>query len=1799
MSKKGGILNRFEKGLSLDSIPERQPEGTYTYALNLVNSSSEHLSTLTNEESNIQFNESDFPGEIVGVSYFSEIDQSVVFVNNGDSELYVVNHSNGEVTFVMRDSEFGCDWNFGGCEMMYGELKLLNPCNDRVVYFSSDCNYWRVNIDEVLSERKNCIEDCDHFRLFRCVCTPKASMLAVDGGGFLEAGAYWVALQLEDNDGNQTNYFPVEGPVFIGSENNIAGEISNQSIRIFVDEIDSDYEKVNITIIKKVRGVVAAQQVISRSHGNTSFTYDYVGDDPDAVPIDLEIVLNKTKKYIRGSDLFQKDGRLWLSGIKQEPNVNYQKFANEIQTRIVEFEVTAETQKEYNLPSLMRDEVYGVVAWINYCDGTKSRAFHVPAGGGGSGGNNIVDDVYTTTIGGQQIELVSSPPNGPAQETIPYVSNFSDWVSSTWFENTGVTPIPNTGPDEGVYYVACGVNNIGKELISTSPFFDFTQSINPKVAFEIYMYGEEISTLQLQVSTNGQEWGTVWEKSGDQGQGWVEYSVNLSAVAGSWAQLRFITVPKGNLGDIALRALSVTNASVSVRASGANQQYSDGTYNTSKSYVTKKGDANDPQDPLADIISSIVDSTGCSENIAKQAIDEYKDFFNVTDVCTDDIEKISDIAQNIAEEEAEFAEDDISPELGLTGSLKEAAKNLYNKAIKNREYRERGKTEWTFNKSSRYSPSKPAGVESFQDLPTRIDNWTTSSGANLLTENPRVVSVYEPGVYESDIPYPDQCDCDGNRMYPEGNIRHHLVPSNCQSPHYISNQIGVPSKEDPVNSAFGDTYIRLLGFEFSNVYIPTDDELPKPVCPNNPITFGILKRDLNDRSVIAKGLLVPTFTGTVRGREHAMGKHGVSSFETVDVAIDNGGSKIGVNSSPNAYLFHSLDTSCQRLPLTVTDLSPELEIFGSGWRYGLYAEGEKPEMPYTGKQIDQRGARQAVTLSGRRCLNADDIGISGITYAPADSVVTPPSGITLPLNNRFRESSVYLQLDSSMPALANGVGPESDSSFVGDVLDHSAPIEKAAGWYVSLKRELRSQYGSVENQKGISTGIRTPSASGGSRVSVMGIAGDTYIGVHSLKRSGYVSDKVGGVFPVSNGSSDGRQSSWKRDRSICDHPADFNIQNLGIDHYATRLPEDGDVNDAKNWAGLHTTDVTYAAQDAAKRTAPDSDYYYPRLQKTLVSYIGEFEVNPWKRATGEGRQKEDGKVYYPALKDLELDSSFSSDIPWTEGWLNRFYVEVEQPSKAQLAKKAFIRTLLSLIAPVFLLLLTTQLEAIPDTVLTTVVIPMITFYISYAKITVFSEEWLNKIVGIPICKNDDAGGETYVRVRGFEDNYCEYYIDFSSVNEFEFALGIPSNYNTCNCSECDAKVTREIYYSNKQVETSIIDSYRNFQANNYSAIPAHAGPVLKLFTESNRFYAHTTDNIWVLQYDNVTAQFEGITSILGKGDLLADPQPVMEGPVEGSLGLSDPNAAISCEAGYVWVSRPSGQIMRINNGKIDVLSARGMYNFFHENLNYCNDSSCIDEREDLYYSLGYDPRFKRLLVTKTDQDYSWTASYHFPTESWVSFHSYIPKFYIWDQKNMYSISNNNIWAHNAQKKFKGDSRTWCNFYGTNYPVILDFVARHESGEPWQYQNTIVDLDVQKPYANDWLRGRHIFFDQMAVWNRTQSTGMVPITVRTDNPDAENDVLNRISQKVEVDANYANDGWRLNNILDRVKNCSGAVTSRLHPCNPRVEILSQADKVLTQENLYDRYLFYRFIANSPQNHKIYIKSVISAIAMQSE
>lgn len=134
-----------------------------------------------------------------------------------------------------------------------------------------------------------------------------------------------------------------------------------------------------------------------------------------------------------------------------------------------------------------------------------------------------------------------------------------------WLVYQGATPTPNTGPLAGfndagryVYIETSGVLcTNGKRAILESNCVRLRKfnTDTCHLSFAYHMWGVNINTLQLQVSSDGGfSWNTLWQRTGSQGNGWKKAYIGLGTYPeGAVLKFRFIaTGGNGSLGDIAL-----------------------------------------------------------------------------------------------------------------------------------------------------------------------------------------------------------------------------------------------------------------------------------------------------------------------------------------------------------------------------------------------------------------------------------------------------------------------------------------------------------------------------------------------------------------------------------------------------------------------------------------------------------------------------------------------------------------------------------------------------------------------------------------------------------------------------------------------------------------------------------------------------------------------------------------------------------------------------------------------------------------------------------------------------------------------------------------------------------------------------------------------------------------------------------------------------------------------------------------------------------------------------------------------
>ena len=138
-----------------------------------------------------------------------------------------------------------------------------------------------------------------------------------------------------------------------------------------------------------------------------------------------------------------------------------------------------------------------------------------------------------------------------------------------WTRNSGGTPSGNTGPSSangGNWYVyteaSSNFNNTSNLL---SPCFDLTSATTAQFSFYYYMYGADMGTLNVDLSTNAglsfpvNLWSQNVQVQSGYGLPWNLVTLDLSAYLGQTIQIRFSgTTGSGYRSDMAIDDISLT-----------------------------------------------------------------------------------------------------------------------------------------------------------------------------------------------------------------------------------------------------------------------------------------------------------------------------------------------------------------------------------------------------------------------------------------------------------------------------------------------------------------------------------------------------------------------------------------------------------------------------------------------------------------------------------------------------------------------------------------------------------------------------------------------------------------------------------------------------------------------------------------------------------------------------------------------------------------------------------------------------------------------------------------------------------------------------------------------------------------------------------------------------------------------------------------------------------------------------------------------------------------------------------------
>lgn len=219
------------------------------------------------------------------------------------------------------------------------------------------------------------------------------------------------------------------------------------------------------------------------------------------------------------------------------------------------------------------------------------------------------------------------------------------------------------------------------------------------------------------------------------------------------------------------------------------------------------------------------------------------------------------------------------------------------------------------------------------------------------------------------------------------------------------------------------------------------------------------------------------------------------------------------------------------------------------------------------------------------------------------------------------------------------------------------------------------------------------------------------------------------------------------------------------------------------------------------------------------------------------------------------------------------------------------------------------------------------------------------------------------------------------------------------------------------------------------------------------------------------------------------------------------------------------------NGSGDVITAQA----FQEDMDQFLTSSQIIEVETIEVEVTYtETEYKTvdgvIVEDPVDINSSWTMSFSLKQDTWTSWHSYLPSFYINTPEKFYSwkYENDNIWKHNSENLYQ-------TYYGEYNPHILEYISLSNPlvTRIWNHirlntEAKIFDTDTQQYYED-----RFTTFNKAVIYNTRQCSGLLLLLVKDTQPNPEDyfsqQIVNRNDNSIIIDRTEKD--WFINDFRD--------------------------------------------------------------------
>lgn len=252
----------------------------------------------------------------------------------------------------------------------------------------------------------------------------------------------------------------------------------------------------------------------------------------------------------------------------------------------------------------------------------------------------------------------------------------------------------------------------------------------------------------------------------------------------------------------------------------------------------------------------------------------------------------------------------------------------------------------------------------------------------------------------------------------------------------------------------------------------------------------------------------------------------------------------------------------------------------------------------------------------------------------------------------------------------------------------------------------------------------------------------------------------------------------------------------------------------------------------------------------------------------------------------------------------------------------------------------------------------------------------------------------------------QYNTDYNVLNEFNS----PVVFSPTLVQE--AIFPNTVIFSPVQSEESKATSWRTFLSGDRYVLAKNKGQLINLQGLNNRqLLLHTEFSLFRTRTDvQMSTQNNAENVFLQSAGLFTLPPEEVIPVTSGYAGTQNRQSCRLTKAGYFFIDNNQGKCF-LYSGDLQEISSNGLRNFFKDFTNITpSDNAFIGNG----FTVGYDERSNRLLISKNADPLSWTLSYNTLNKYWVSYHDYIPD-HMWDTVDnvLYSVKDNRFYIHNV------------------------------------------------------------------------------------------------------------------------------------------------------------------------------------------